>query len=77
MALLHGAVVAHVQIDGVNGGCAALQRARGHLGQFSGASRSQQQPRPSAAKASAVAAPMPALAPVMKTIFPFRLMALS
>jgi hypothetical protein len=67
--VLHGAVVAHVEVDGVNGGRAALQASEATSASFPARRAASSRRAPSAAKASAVAAPMPALAPVMKTIF--------
>ena len=42
--VLHGAMVAHVEIDGVDGRCAALHGARGYFGKFACPAGSEQKP---------------------------------
>ena len=71
---LHGMAVTHIEINGVHGfGAAGRAPSRPLQPVCRRVAPPAAGARPRPAKAMAVAAPMPALAPVMKTIFPFQL----
>ena len=71
---LHGMAASHIQVNGVHGLSATGQSLDATSASLPARRAASSRRAPSAANAIAVAAPMPALAPVMKTIFPFSFM---